>query len=617
MAQVIFQPSGVTTEVRAGTSILEAARLADVHIRNDCGGEGVCGKCHVEIRRGDVERLSTSHHLPEGRDLACRLLLMESLVEVYVPRESRDLKEEVSLRHEDPFPGDFPPDQALVRRIELPLPEPTLDDNRADAERLIEALRRFQNVNYHIPLSVLHDMPATLRESEWRPNVAVAVSPCGADVLQIDGTKTKRPLLLAVDVGTTAVKARLVAPGNAWSASCYNSQAMYGPDVISRIVYCQQNDRGVARLQELVAADIDRLLTALLQKLGVERGEVWAVVAAGNTTMMHLLLGMDPVWIRREPYVGCAYRPPPVLARSLGIDINPVGRVYCLSSVSAYVGADISAGVLATGLHKAARPCMLIDLGTNGELVTGSRDFMVCCSASAGPAFEGGGSASGCRAKPGAIDTVWWDGGLRWKTLAESPPVGICGSGYIDLVAALMRAGVIDKTGRFRPGSSRSLRQGRDDAPEYVLVPDNESAIERDIVLTQADVDNLIRAKAAIYAAGRVLLESLGMEWDDLERIMLAGGFGENIEIRNAIAMGLLPDVPVERIEFVGNTSLKGTILAATDARTYRQVEEIASAMTYLELSTHPRFMEEFVSASFLPHTDTEKFPSVELGAGA
>jgi len=612
MSEVIFHPYEVAVEVESGTSILDAARRAHLPIRNDCGGEGVCGKCRVEIQRGEVNRLSTRHQLPPGQDLACRVLVMESTVEVFVPEETRELKEEVSLRQEQPFPEELPAEHALVTNVEISLPEPSLDDNRADAERLIGALNRLRPASYHISLQVLRGIPQAVRQARWRPQATLAVTSCGADVLQVSSGAARRPLILAVDVGTTVLKARLIAPQNGWSASCYNSQAMYGPDVISRIIYCQENERGLSRLQELVAADMNRLLASMLQRSQADRNDIWAVVAAGNTTMMHLLLGMVPLWIRREPYVGCAYQPPPMPADGLGIEINPGGVVYCLSSVSAYVGADISAGVLATGLYNAARPWMLIDLGTNGEIVIGSREFMVCCSASAGPAFEGGGSTSGSRARPGAISTVWWDEQLRWKTMGGQKPVGICGTGYIDLIAALLRAGVIDKTGRFRPGSSDALRQREDESLEYVVAEAELTATGRDIVVTQADIDNLVRAKAAIYAAARVLLESLGMTWHDLERVMLAGGFGESLEVRNAIAIGLLPEVPLRKIEFVGNTSLKGAILAAIEADNYWKAREIAAGMTYFELSTHPAFMEEFVSASFLPHTNMEQFPSIK-----
>jgi uncharacterized 2Fe-2S/4Fe-4S cluster protein (DUF4445 family) len=254
---------------------------------------------------------------------------------------------------------------------------------------------------------------------------------------------------------------------------------------------------------------------------------------------------------------------------------------------------------------------MLIDLGTNGEIVIGCREFMVCCSASAGPAFEGGGSSSGSWARPGAIESVWVDREVRWRTLGNAKPLGICGTGYIDLLNALLESRVIDKTGRFQPGSSPALRVEEAETTEYVLASGDLTATGIDIVLTQADIDNLIRAKAAIYAASRVLLHSLGMDWKDLDQIMLAGGFGEHLDVHNAIAIGLLPDIPEERIKFVGNTSLAGAVQVAVVAENYDKVKKMTSGMTYFELSTRPEFMEEFVSACFLPHTHMEEFPSV------
>ena len=267
-------------------------------------------------------------------------------------------------------------------------------------------------------------------------------------------------------------------------------------------------------------------MDALLAKHGLEATDVRGVVAAGNTTMMHLLLGLDSAWLRREPYVGCAYRMPAIDAAAVGLRINPAGRLLCLPSVSAYVGADITAGVLASGLSEMDQPSALIDLGTNGEIVVGCREFLVCCSASAGPAFEGGASASGTRARDGAVDRAWSQDGVRWATIADAPPVGICGTGYIDLLATLLREGIMDKTGRFAPGAP-GVRAGEDGAAEYVVAGGAESAHGRDVVVTQDDVDNLVRAKAAIFAAGSLLLRSLGMQWRELGCIMLAGGFGE------------------------------------------------------------------------------------------
>jgi len=617
MPVVTFQPAGVSVQVKEGTSLLDAARQAGVPIRNDCGGQGVCGLCQLEVRRGEVASSGRpARPLPEGRVLACQTLVGESDVEVYLPEETREIDREVTVRSESPFPANYPQPGAVVERVRLTLKPPSLDDNVADAERLIRGLRKWRSGEYHIPLSVLRDLPRRLRSVDWRPEVTLSVEPWGSRVLEVAPPAEAPLCMVAVDIGTTAIKAKLLAPGTGYVASCYNSQVMFGPDVISRIIHCQQDEQhGCPRLKELVVDDINRLIAALVGAAGLSPMDVRGLVVSGNTTMMHLFLGLYPVWIRREPYVGCAYVPPPTRPQDVGVEMNPAGRVFCLPSVSSYVGADITAGVLATGLMDRAEPAALIDLGTNGEIAIGCRDFLVCCSASAGPAFEGAGSASGSRARPGAVESVWSDGEVRWSTVGEQPPVGICGTGYIDLLATLLREGIMDRTGRFVAGAP-GLREDELSELEYVLVRAGEAGAPRDIFLTRADVENLVRAKGAIYAAGCVLLESLGMGWGDLARIMLAGGFGDRLNKENAVAIGLLPDVPRERIEFVGNSSLQGAVMVAEDAANYWKARDIAAKMTYFELSTHPDFMDQFVSACFLPHTDTEKFPSVAQTMG-
>jgi len=610
MPRVTFHPSGVTVHVQPHTSILDAARQADVPIRNDCGGQGVCGRCQVTIRRGHAERFGGKRRSPSGRDLACRTFVAETDLDILIPRESQELEHEVTVRPVKPFPADYPPPGALVENVILDVSPPDLNDNSADRERLVRRLRKWRRDEYHVPLAVLRDLPSRIRDANWRPQLTLSLEPWGRRVLHVGSPTGRRCCMAAVDIGTTALKATMLAPAAAWAASCYNSQVTYGPDVISRIIHCQrEHERGCRDLQEVVVADINRLLDSLLERSGLSREDVWGLAVTGNTTMIHLFLGLYPVYIRREPYVGCAYRPPPVRPDDVGVHINPAGRVFCLPSVSSFVGADIVAGVLATGLCDRHLPAALIDLGTNGEIVIGCQDFLVCCSASAGPAFEGAGSASGTRARDGAVESVWSDGEIRWATIGGEPPLGICGSGYIDLLATLLREGIVDKTGRFAAGA-QGVREDHGEL-EFVLVPAEGTATGRDVVLTAADVGNLIRAKGAIFAAGCVLLKSLGMDWADMDSIMLAGGFGESLHKENAVAIGLLPDVPRERIEFVGNTSLQGAVMAAESAESYWKAGDIAAKMTYLELSTHADFMDQFVSACFLPHTDAEKFPSV------
>ncbi|MEF8788100.1 MAG: ASKHA domain-containing protein, partial [Planctomycetota bacterium] len=404
MPQVIFRPYGLTVEVEQGTTLLEAAQLAGIHLRSECAGQGACGTCVVEVRRGEPEYLSTRFEIEDGRALACRTEVAGENLELFVPEDSRQPSTQVALeRTGDGL--DIAGEGGLLRRVELDLNAPTLEDNRADAERLERELgqRGFDSV--HIPLRVLRRLPRLLRDAEWTPRVLLASMPDGWQVLDV-GPSAEDAAVLAVDIGTTVAKATLLSPEGRWTASGANSQGTYGPDVITRIIYCDQHDGGLEKLQELSVEDLDRLASAMADEAGISTDDIRAAVVSGNTTMMHLLMGLEPGWIRQEPYVGCSYVPDPVDAGELGLDIAPGAPVYPLPSAASYVGADIAAGVLSTGMTDADAPRMLIDLGTNGEIVVGNSQFLLCCSGSAGPAFEGGGSASGTWDQPGAIHEV-------------------------------------------------------------------------------------------------------------------------------------------------------------------------------------------------------------------
>ncbi|MFW6279755.1 MAG: ASKHA domain-containing protein [Planctomycetota bacterium] len=561
---------------------------------------------------GEPRYFQTRFNPGDNKSLACRTVVADDDLAVFVPEESRELSTEVQISPEA-GKGDFPQKDSVVQVRRVTLKEPTLDNNVADAERLIRTLENEVGGSCRIDFSVLRSLPSSLRNCEWEPEVGLS---CADEGWMVTGVAPdiRPPWAMAVDIGTTMIKARLLGPDGRWSASCANSQALYGPDVITRIMYCEQNEGGLTTLQKLAVDDITRLRNALTEAAGLEKDEaIQGLVLSGNTTMIHLCLGLDPRWIRREPYVGCTFHPPRANAEDVGLPLDPPTSIYPLPSAASYVGADITAGVMATGLADSPAPRMLIDLGTNGEIVVGNEDFLLCCSASAGPAFEGGGCASGTWAREGAICEVWEENGTGWASIGDMPPVGICGSGYIDLIAALLRTGMIDKTGSLVEDASPRIEQTRT-GPRYVLVEADKAGVDRDVILTQADIDNLVRAKGAIYGAANILLDRIGMSWDDMDTVMLAGGFGENIHVDNAVTIGLLPDVDRSKIRFVGNTSLEGAVLAAENCDNLRRMHDIASSMTYFELSTTNDFMDEFVSACFLPHTDGEKFPSVSLG---
>jgi uncharacterized 2Fe-2S/4Fe-4S cluster protein (DUF4445 family) len=339
------------------------------------------------------------------------------------------------------------------------------------------------------------------------------------------------------------------------------------------------------------------------------------MAVAGNTTMLHLLMALPAQNIRKQPYVGTAYRLQPLRASEVGLQINPRGLLYCLPCVAGFVGADIMAGVYASGLSNGEHVRMLIDIGTNGEVVIGNRDFLVCASASAGPAFEGGQCGCGMRATRGAIDHIQLADASRvsrLSTIGSAPPVGISGTGYVDLIAEMLRVGVINKTGHIDAAAARdNVRHAEHGALEYEVIPASQSGNGKPITVSQEDISNLLRAKGAIYAGIRVLLQSLSFTLDDIAEIMVAGAFGNFLDLKNAIFIGLLPDVPLRRMRFLGNTSLAGAKLAALNRHAYEEIFRVADRSTYFELCTDPNYVDEFVAACFFPHTHIELFPSV------
>lgn len=629
--RVRFVNNELTVAVPRGATILDAARKAGVFIDCLCGGDGVCGKCRVIVREGKVKggraESLTAEEIREGNVLACETQVdSDLLVEVpaavslreQIPEGGRPRRRLYEMATRERQPAKLDP---LIKKVHLRVSKPTLENNAADLERLEYALHEtLQSDNeYQMGLKVIRTVPDVVRQADGSVTATVAYRGRLSEITQVaSGDTSARTLGVAVDVGTTTVVAHLVdlAVGQTLeSAIMYNSQASFGADVIRRIIWCSSNPNGLSKLHEVTIADINLLIHELEQKFHLSINDIDLVVAVGNTTMMHFLLGANPEWIRREPYCGVTYQPPAFRASEVGLEISSRGLLYCLPSVSSFVGADITAGVLATGMNESDDLRMLIDIGTNGEIVIGNRDWLVCASASAGPAFEGAGNRDGMRATHGAIDHIrGWSsyGTFGYSTIGDKPPIGLCGTAYVDILAELLGMGVLDKTGRFdfSSGSTR-LRRGAEDAVEYVVVYAGERGAPRDLVITENDCANLIRTKAAIYAAARVLLRSLGLTFADLKEIMVAGAFGNYLDLENAVLIGLLPDLPAEKLRFAGNTSIAGAKIAMLSCERFQEARLIAQKMTYFELSTAPSFMDEFSSACFFPHTNIEEFPSV------
>ncbi|MFH1640365.1 MAG: ASKHA domain-containing protein, partial [Candidatus Omnitrophota bacterium] len=417
--------------------------------------------------------------------------------------------------------------------------------------------------------------------------------------------------------GTTTISGQLVDLNTKkvlGTKATYNKQATFGSDIITRIIYAQEQD-GLEKLHHAVIDGMNSMIQELIHEHKVDLNDVNCILCAGNTTMVHLLLRVDPTYIRREPYVPTANFVPTIRASEAGIKINPRGLLSCVPGISSYVGGDVSAGVLSCGLDKEKELSLLIDIGTNGEIVLGSREFLISASASAGPAFEGSGVSCGMRASRGAIQKVIIAASefkVSYTTIGEVKPRGICGSGYIDIISQMLSAGILDKDGKIKTIKHQRIRSG-EYGKEFVVAFKEEADSSGDIVITEADIENLKRAKAAIYAATAVLVKHMSLELSTIKKIFIAGGFGTYINIDNAIRIGLLPDLDASRFIFVGNSSLAGARHILLSYEAMKKADEIAKKITYCELSVESSYMDEYMAALFFPHTDLKKFPNVRI----
>ncbi len=614
--------------MRPGSLIVEAIQAAGLNVNIPCGGQGRCGRCAVIVNEGQVRRRSTlrlsAQDVAEGYALACQTVIESDLIVTIPPQEKieRRLKtDKTAAKIALPFPYDPQRDQT-VRKVFLRVEPPNLADNTDDFSRLQrELVRQAKLEGCTTDLPVLRTLARTLREAEWevtavlempsepgQPPHLIAVEP---------GDKTDSLWGMAVDIGTTTVTVYLVdlLSGEVKQiAADYNGQISRGEDVISRIIYASKGS-GLHELQSLVVDTINRLLAQCCRRQGIEPTQVYKVTVVGNSTMIHILLGLPPEPIRLSPFITTVNHPPRVRAQDIGLAANAwASSVDCLPGVASYMGADITAGVLSSGLDQTDKLTLFMDIGTNGEMVLGTSEWLVSCACSAGPAFEGAGVEHGMRATVGAIEEVWINSQTfepTYRVIGNEPPKGICGSGLISLLAELFITGVIDRGGNLKLdlGSPR-VRQGAHGA-EYVVAWGSETAHGQDIVLTKVDMDNLLRAKAAVYAGFSVLVQSVGLQFDDVEQVLIGGSFGQYINVEKAIQIGLLPDMPWDRFRYLGNTAALGAYMAllSTDAR--QRVADIARRMTYIELCADNSFTDQFMAALFLPHTDINRFPAV------
>lgn len=617
--RILFLPHQVETEVFEGETVIDVAMRVGIHINASCGGVGSCNKCKILVESGEVsgERIDDYYYK------ACATFPKTDLV-VRVPVESQFDRRALLRRSRAralELKEERPPKPAL-QKLYIEMAQPTIEDNSPDLERLLFALRTSGLEGFIFPSNLLNNLPHTLREGDFKITVSsVRDSFNHCEVITRIQPEDRRQsnLGIAMDLGTTTLQLELIDLNSGKvlaSTSDYNPQISYGEDVISRIEFARKKE-GLKILAERIRERFSVLVEELLRDAGRTPEDVGVVAIAGNTVMTHLFLGLDPRYLREYPYVPVAKYYPIYFSQELGIPLRENTPFYFAPSVASYVGGDITAGVMATNMAREPDLTLFIDLGTNGEIVVGNQDFLMCSACSAGPAFEGGGIKCGMRATSGAIESVSIDP-VTFEpmilTIGKKRAKGICGSGIITLLASLFRVGLIDRAGKFRRDLSiPRLRRG-EEGYEYVLVFKEDSATGQDIVFTENDIENLMRAKGAMFAGYQILLESVGLTLSDLDRVYLAGTFGSYIDLEDAITIGLLPDLPRDKFYFLGNTSLQGAKKMLLYREMLDELHRIAQMMTHVELSTHPKYMDYYMATLFLPHTQEDLFPSIKGG---
>ena len=640
MPKVIFQIEGaadVAVECNVGDNLLELARRVNVAIDAPCSGNGSCGKCRVKLIEGQVETIPSRHISEEefeaGWRLSCNTKVLGDCT-VFVPdiasayqsrMKTADLSspEEVAIfetaRHAMETEGCLPMTNRFVA-LQLELTPPSEEDTMPDNERLTWAIQAAADVtDVKIPYTVMVRLASVLRENDFRVCVKGQCKDGAFTCMQIGAYEDTALVGCAIDIGTTTVSmvlvdlqtGKLLAKG-----SSGNGQIRYGADVINRIIQ-QSRPGGKKKLQDAIVKEtLTPIIANLCRSAGISAQSILRMSIGANTTMNHLLVGVDADPVRMDPYIPSFFAWEDLTAGDLHLPANPLAPVIIAPNIGSYVGGDITAGTLATMMWDRDEMTLFIDLGTNGEIVFGNRDFLMSCACSAGPAFEGGDISCGMRATDGAVEAVTIDKTTMEPTLtivgeAGQKCVGICGSGIIDIISELYRTGIINAKGLFVREGKR-VQRDQHGMGRYILAFAEETETGREVSINEVDIDNFIRAKGAIYSGIDTLLQSVDMTPECIDRVVVAGGIGSGINMKNAINIGMLPDVELEKYQYIGNSSLTGAYaMVMSDAATKKCVE-IGANMTYLELSTYPGYMDSFVAACFIPHTDARLFPSSE-----
>jgi uncharacterized 2Fe-2S/4Fe-4S cluster protein (DUF4445 family) len=554
--------------------------------------------------------------------LACQTFVQEDVI-VKIPDEILEKKLKVAgmgKEATDRLKGLVSDIQPMLKEIFLELEPPTIDDPVSDLDRLNRGLKKIgcDVSKMNVGIKVMQDLSAAMRDKNWKISVSVIRKKCSNEILNvIPGNNRPVSLGLAIDVGTTSIVVYLVdmTDGSVVSAaSGHNKQAACGDDVINRII-CSEK-KGAGKLSKMVLASINNLINEALYGAGADFDQIKNIVLSGNTTMTHLLLKIEPKYIRREPYVPTVSEFPIFKAGEIGIKADPVAAVFIMPGPAGYVGGDIVSGLIYAGFHRESPLTLFIDVGTNGEIVLGNNEWLMTASCSAGPAFEGGGVRWGMRAEEGAIEKVSIDSETfnpELSIVGDLKPRGICGSGMIDLISEMLLKGIIEPNGKFKIDTSHSRIKNENSELSYIVAFADETAMKEDIVFTETDIHSLILSKGAVYAGFVVLLNQAGLDFSMVDRVIITGGFGQYLDVEKAVTIGLLPDIDRNKFTYLGNSSIAGAYMALLSDIYRKEAREISNSMTYIDFSGNNQFMDEFTSALFLPHTNVENFPSVKI----
>ena len=609
----------ITLTLKKNENLLDNIRKRGIKLLSMCGGHGICGKCIVKIYSPEKlpptpteKKLLSKSDLALGYRLACLVKTSKpTRITIEIPPESEETQQRLIVSGLMPKVSIQP----SIKKIYLEIEPPTLEDPRSDLERLISTLEKNENLRItDIDYNSLKELATVLRKDEWKVTVSIFKN---REIVQIESGDTSESYYgFAVDIGTTKLAGYLINLSNGKTVSTVSSlnpQSKYGEDIISRITFTMKDFKSFSEINKCIIEGVNKLILQACHNVGISSDKILDVTIAGNTAMHHIFLGVPPLHLSLAPY-------PPVLSRGfevkttdLGLKTNNRSRAYLLPVIAGFVGGDAIADIIATGIHSADNLSMLIDIGTNAEIVLGTKKRMISCSCASGPAFEGAHIRHGMRASEGAIERIWIDPrslDVSFKVIGNIKPVGICGSAIVEGIAEMFRTGIIDSRGRMDQNKTRSIRN-RNDSLEFVIVDNSASGIDDDIVITQSDVREIQLAKAAVYTGISILMKHMKIKPKDIKKFYLAGAFGTYIDPSSAIDLGMFPEIPLDLIQFVGNTAGSGARMTLLSHPTRNIVKKIIKKIDYIELGANPNFQKEFISSMDLPNVNKNLFPTV------